>query len=430
MKKLRDLKKEHGDLLSRVRELNKAEETRDLDSGERKELETLFGKAAALKKTIEDRERIKELELSDADHIIPEKERRDYKLRNVLSALSGKQLTGYEAEVHSELERRGHRTQHAGGILIPPDDLFRIRRKEKRVVNAQSALVSSPIKPSEYVNALYEASIMDRLGIRRITANGKFTFPTSSGVDGAGWFDGTGTGSISEDDPTYSSTTVEPHYLGVLSGWSLKQIKDMAGDISLESLLREDLAAGMAEKLDADLMKSDGTSNAPKGLEHSLRGLTPDRETDIDHSGANPAWTLANLLDEVERLKTAYKNNAMMPKWAINPAIEKAWQSTKKFTAAASDAVLAEGGLAVGIPYVVTNHLVPASPATNDGDTEIILGDFSEFIVCTFGAVELTLGMIDDDFKKGIQRIRAIGCFDFAMRRDSAFRSIRVDRKA
>ena len=429
--KLRDLRQEHSKTIERIKELNGYQEKRDLTEAENSELEKLFSKGTDLKSQIEKREKIKTLELEKAGLDIPKSEQREYNFSNVIKGLvSGRFGGSYESEIMQELEKRGVKTQSGNGILIPLNEFAKTRKKtELRVVDNQSALVSDPIKPSEFVPALYEQSIMDRLGVKRISAKGRFTFPKSSGAS-AGWFSGDGGSdagdSISESDPTYASVSVVPKYLGVLSGWTLKMIKDMAGDLSLESLLRQDLSMAMAEKLDEALIKGTGSGNQPAGLVTALEGLNPSRETDLDLSAMDAKWTLENLLDEKKNLKEAYKNNAMMPKWAINPGVEKEWEGTQKFAGANGD-TLAMNGQAVGMQYAVTNHLKAASAVNT---TEVLLGDFSEFIVITFDTIELTLGMINDDFKSGTQRLRAIGCFDFAMRRPEAFRKITIDRTA
>ena len=420
--RLMDLKIRHKEIIQKIKTLNKAQEKRSLTSAENTELETLFTEGTALKKDIEQRERVKSLELSEQASLIPAKEKRTYNFGKAVKALAGHRLNGYEAEVHQELENRGAKTQNAQGILIPAEDFFAKPQMEKRVVNAQSALISDPIKPSEFLPALYEQTIMDRLGPKRISAQGKFTFP-KAGTVASSWWNADGTGSLTESDPSFTSVGVEPKYLGVISGWSLKQIMEMTADLSLESLVRESLAMSMAEKLDESFCTSDGSSGSPMGI---ISSIPPGNETSKAYS-ATIAWTLAELLKEKKSLKEAYKNNAIMPKWLINPQIESEWEGTQRFSD--GPVALAMDGMACGIPYFVSNHLSQPSP-TPEKFTEIILGDFSQFMITTFQAVEISLGMIDDDFKKGLQRLRAILAIDMTILRSEAFRKITVDRKA
>ena len=419
---LRSLLQKHNETLEKIKSLNKIQETRALSGAEDKELESLFTEGTKLKKDIEQRERIRDLQLNQSE-LIPERERREYSLSNALKALAtGRALSGYEAEVQTELEKRGARSQNGQGVLIPTEDFFRGKRLEKRVVNAQSALISDPIKPSEFLPALYEKSVIDRLGIKRITATGKFTFP-KAGTVASGWFDASGTGSLVEGDTAFTSGAVEPHYLGIITGWSLKQVMEMTADLSLESLLRDSITQSMAEKLDESLIIADGASNTPMGLRASIPS---GNNTALDLSASDAAWKIENLTDEKRNLKQAYKNNAMMPKWLINPTIESEWESTQKFSGSVSEP-LAKDGMACGMPYLISNHL-KAKTAVNS--VEVLLGDFSEFMVTTFQAVEISLGMIDDDFKKGIQRLRAILACDMTILRQEAFRKITIDRTA
>ena len=238
----------------------------------------------------------------------------------------------------------------------------------------------------------------------------------------SGWFNADGTGSLTESDPSYTSGSVEPKYLGIISGWSLKQALEMTADLSLENLLRESLSMSMAEKLDESLIIADGASNTPMGLRASIPA---GNNTALDLSANDAKWKLSDLLNEKKNLKISYKNNSLMPKWLINPTVESEWEGTQRFSDGPD--ALAQNGQAVGVPYVVTNHL-QAKSAVNT--TEVLIGDFSQFMLTIFQGVEISVGMIDDDFKKGIQRIRAILSCDMTILRTEAFRKITIDRTA
>ena len=423
MSNLRELKAEHHKEIQALRGLaDKTGESVD------KEIESRMAKAESLKAQIERREKIKALEQSQPPAEPWAKEKRSFSLKSAVDALTGrKALSGYEAEVSQEIERR--QSFNSQGVRIPASALFgEPRRLEKRAVDNQTSLFSDPIKPEEMLPALRERSIMSRLGMRMISAVGRFSFPVTSGSE-AGWFSGDG-GSASGDsitmsDPTFTSIESRPKFLAVMSGWSLAQLKNMSEGLSIEGILRQDLSGAMAEALDDALIKGSGASNQPRGLINQT-GIT---KTTKAHQ-ATVAWTYDELLKEQEALAKDFKQQAMAPRWVTNPGVAREWRKTLRFSVNGASQLLTDGDMAAGWPCIITNFLNPASPASAAGDVEIIGGDFSQYMFVSYDAVSLELGQIDDDFRRGLTRLRAILCCDLVLRRSEGFRLLAIDRTA
>ena len=421
---LRELKQTHKKNIGLIKNLNSLQEKRDLTESEQTSLETLFSTTEALKKEIEQRERVKQLELSHEslkDDPI-QKENRQYSLKKALDALTGKRsLTGFEAEVSQELEKRSDFP--GSGIVIPSSALFgnsKSRQKETRIVNNESALFSDPVRPEEIVPSLREQSLLGRLGMRMISVSGRFHFPKTTGAV-AGWFSGTGSDSITTSDPDFSSVESRPKFLGVLTSWSLAQIKNQSAGIDLESILRMDLTSAMASELDRAIVKGSGTANQPRGI--TLQ--TGIGKTDKAYS-ATLAWTLAEILSEIENLRTDFKNQVVNPKWLISTKVAREWEETQKFSDV--DQTLMDVAKSYG-SVVVSNYLNQPSPLPENA-IEVVLGQWDQFMLATYDSVMLEVGRSSDDFSKGIERLRAIGCYDLIMRRAEGFRRISIDRKA
>jgi len=173
----------------------------------------------------------------------------------------------------------------------------------------------------------------------------------------------------------------------------------------------------MAEKLDDTLVNGDSTTRTyePNGIIRYFSGTNKNESAELDFS-STVAWTWATLTDALMQLRVKYKMNSMSPKWLIGPQIEKEWNDKQRFASSDGNSLLddAPGGV------VVSNHLP---------NTHAIIGQWSEFTLVTFDTVELSLGMINDDFKKGIQRLRAIGCFEFFIDREKeAFYRLKIKR--
>ena len=411
---LRELKQEHAKHLKAIKALDAKEE---LSEAESQELETRMTECESLAKKIERRHKLERLDLKTIETEIPRSEKRSYSFAKAIECLiKGKTHSGsYEAECHQELEKR---TKSGGGFLVPSQELFgRVGPPEKRIVDNQSALVSDPIKAELYLPALFEQSIIGSLGVRRISATGSFNFPRSSKTT-AGWISGDGgddaADKLSEQDQTFTKTSVEPHFLGAITGWSLRQLKQMAGNLSLEGILRSNLVQAMAEKLDDSLVNSDNSTATqnPLGLLKAL-GATTNNKT-LDYS-TTVGWTWSVLTELKQQLREQYKNNMMSPKFLIGPQIEKEWSDKQRFASSDGRSLLQEAPGQV----IVSSHLK---------NTSVLFGQWSEFMVVTFNSVELSLGMIDDDFQKGNQRLRAIGCFDFVLNRKEGFRQLTITR--
>ena len=51
-----------------------------------------------------------------------------------------------------------------------------------------------------------------------------------------------------------------------MTGWSLAVLKESAGSINLEQVLRENLTQALAEQLDDSIINADNTGPKPQGL--------------------------------------------------------------------------------------------------------------------------------------------------------------------
>ena len=417
--KLREQKKKHNELLKELRSLNDKE---SLDEKEQKRFDELYKSTQTLKTEIEKRQTIKDLELS----IVPEqkenKPERRFSLMRAIKGLARGRVEGFEAEYDQEARRQGHPVQ-SQGILIPASEVYgEPPELETRIVDNAIQLVSSPVKSSEYQGALYERALMPKLGAHMISVVGDFSYPTSQGVS-SGWWDHDGTGSIAESDPSYTTKTLTSKALGTLSGWSLKMLTQLSkNDLSLESILREDMVASMASALDQACFKSTGAgtyANAPKGLIQLLTDAT-GRETTKDLTTEQKKWALSDLTKEIQELQQDTKMGLSKLSFVTSPLVSRELSEQQKFSQSNGKA-LKEGGMIIDLPSGVTNWLQATAPATATGDIEVIVGDFSKFMIAQYGSIELSLGQVDDDFKKAITRLRAISLWDFSLRRSEFF---------
>lgn len=417
---LRELRSSHAEKLKRIKAFSVKD---NLSESENREVESLYKETQSLKDKIEKRERIRDIELETRDDRPWEKENRSYSLNSAIAVLLGDNSidSGFEREVDQELRsKHRNRSQAEKSVMIPSDSMWGSPKKETRQVSNQQALIQQTIKWDQYTPALYEKSMFQELGVRMISNDGKFSFPKSSGVT-SNWFTGTGGSnsqdSISESDPTYTEIVQEPHFLAVYTGWTIKQIKNMMSSPSLESLLREDLMGSMQARLFSDFLTNAGTANTspPRGIVPSI----PSGNNTAKSLASNALWKNSDFLGALQKLKANLKNNSRNFKWLFSVADEALLKNTRKLEAGSTDSkVLWENNQVSDFPAYSTNNLV----------NNAVVGDWNEAILSDFGTVEIELGYINDDLIKGIKRIKATGCYDFALRRDEAFQKFTITR--
>ena len=415
---LRELRKKRADCIDFVKALNAK---KSLTEDENKELEVRWNEAKTLEKRIGILEETEKLSLKK-EPIVPPKEKRQYSLVRAFNLIKDRSLGGYELEVHRELEKRGRRSRyeslHGQSLLIPTEELLAPppsnKKLEKRVVNVPNApLIDDPSRQDLRVRALYERTIGEKLGIKFISAEGNYRIPVETAVT-ANWFSGTGGSTandkISSSDTAFSSLSVVPHYLGSMTGWSLAVLKESAGSINLEQVLRENLTQALAEQLDDSIINADNTGPKPQGLNTWLGTTNLTDKTESTSS----KWNYSDFTNEIKLLRDAYKNNMMSPMWLMGTKDEKLLREVQRFASSDGESILDSIG-----GFLVSGH-VPA--------TRLWLGDFSQFQVTIFDSAEISLGRMNNDLETQTTRLVGVLCSDFTGLRKSAFRGFNVTR--
>lgn len=406
----RSERKKYFDLIDEVKKLNQKENRTAEDD---KIIEQRWAEAKALKKRLDLLDEIEKAE-NDNNPIVPPKEKRNFSLIKAIMFLDGAKRQGYENEVITELERRG--VSSGEGLPIPFEELFPRPRLEKRIVdegNVNPELVDDPVNEALRVRGLYERSIVPQLGIKMISANGPFRFPTGTAVS-AGWFSGSGgtqaADKISEQDTDFSETSLTPHFLGGYTSWSLRALKQTMSTVNLEGILRENLAAGIADKLDNSFLN--GTdANQPSNF-FTLLGATQNNTAKTQSTSSKWAWS--DFVNMQRDWKTTYKHNvAGMPKFLMTAKDEALLRLEQRFTGTDGKSI------AEALSYVTSGHCP---------DTKMVFGDWSQVLHCSFGAAEISLGLANDMFLRGTTALRVISCHDTAMIRKEAFRQFTITR--
>ena len=212
-----------------------------------------------------ERDKIKVPDKAQSDF---DRERRAFSLANVVEALSeGKALTGREAEVSAELERRDGKARQ--GTRFPTDAL--LERRSDVLVTAPDAssgqLATRPTMAA--LERLFEQSAAQAFGFQAIQVEGQPRFPELTEGASASWVaEGSGA------DAAAITTYVKQPQIHTLTARYLLSKQALRQNVVLDQMLRRDLSEVLREGMDKAVFQGSGASNQPSGLGTLLTGTT------------------------------------------------------------------------------------------------------------------------------------------------------------
>ena len=285
----------------RMAEIQKSEEIGDEGRTELRSLTDAYSGAeieyrAALIVEGAEREAIKETDKAADSFAV---ECRAFNLSAVVGAITdGKAITGREAEISAELEKRNGGAQK-GGVVIPFEALAPMETRADVPVTTTPAsggnLASRPVMSA--LERLFADSAAERFGFRTVAVSGKPSWPEMTSGASAHWVaegQGTDAEAITTTTRTPSIKTATARYL--LSRQSIKE------NNALEGVLRRDLQEVMREAVDKAAFQGTGANGQPLGLAGLL-----DAASRTDDVGAPPhfATLLAAAVSVMESAKLA-----------------------------------------------------------------------------------------------------------------------------
>ena len=303
-------------------------------------------------------------------------------------------LSGALAEYNAEQKRQG---VQAKGVLIPAS-LF--EQRAAQTTTTAAGIVPEDYKASEFVGLLRNSMVVRSLGARVLpNLRGDVVIPRQATTSTAQWIsEGEG---LSDTGLTFDNITLKPRHVGAITELS-RQLLQQANP-SIEQLVRDDFINVVSLAIDKALIHGDGVKQ-PEGLLTAATG-----------TGTLGAPTWAKVLTVLQAL--ALKNitpNA----WLTHPEVATVLRKTLRESGLPG--YLLENGQLAGVPVAVTNQLAkkPGTPATG----RIIVGDFSEMFVGTWGSVDVVTNMYaEGPFSRGAVQVRILTTCDMVPRREDAF---------
>ena len=321
---------------------------------------------------------------------LTKKEKRKYsilKVLNVIAAGNGvgaqraRDEAGFELEIAGELSKEAQRANK--GILIPRSVL------STRILNVGSApaggnLVGTDHLGQEYVDALFNKSILQQMGGRRLQGlQGNVEIPKmSSGVTHS-WLAAENSGAT-VSEPVFDTFTLSPKDL--TNRVQITRRLMQQSDPSVEMLAREELSRGLIRGLDQAGFTGTGANGEPIGI-LNLAGVQ-------SANLATLSW--ANIVKMVGSGMRANILDLPGIAWAINATGYERLSTTTKdsgsgqfiLTEASRPGVSAMRGRINGFDTFSSEN-VPSNlgPATDLSAT--IFGAFGTIVMGTWGDVDL-----------------------------------------
>lgn len=309
--------------------------------------------------------------------------------------IENRALTGALAEFNAEQKRQGVR---ARGVLVP-QSLFNETRAAQTTTTA-AGIVPEDFRPEEFVGLLRNSMVVQSLGARVLpNLRGDVTIPRQATTSTAQWLaEGD---ALTDSGMTFDSIGLKPKHVGAITELSRQLLQQ--SNPSIEALVRDDFIQVVSLAVDKALIHGDGVKQ-PEGLLTAATG-----------TGTLATLSWATVLTVLQGL--ALKNftpNA----WLTHPKVATILRKTLR--EAGLPGYLLDNGQLAGVPVAVTNQLAEkaGSPATG----RMILGDFSEMIVGTWGSVDiLTNQFAEGPYSRGAVQVRILTTMDMVPRREDAF---------
>lgn len=302
--------------------------------------------------------------------------------------------TGALAEFNAEVEKRNGRK--AQGLYVP------LSAFEKRVSTTTSAAEITPddFRADQYIGPLRDSLLVRQMGIRTLTGlRGDVVIPKHGASLTAGWVNENE--SLTASDMSFDDVRLEPKHVGALTELSRQLIQQSSPDIN--SLVRDDLSAVMAQALDTALINGTGVKD-PLGILNT---------TGIQSGTLSAAPTWAELLELSNLLDI---KNVTNYRYLTNPTVLKLLRGTQKETGTGN--YLATTGAIGDVPASITNQ-IPT-------DT-LLLGAFDQLLLGVWSEVDIMVnGYADSVFSKGNVLVRAMMTAGAAVRHPEAFVKVTV----
>ena len=303
-------------------------------------------------------------------------------------------LSGALAEYNQEQKRQG---VQAKGVLIP-HSLF--EQRAAQTTTTAAGIVPPDYRPDQFVGLLRNSMVVRSLGARLLPdLRGDVVIPRQATTIAAQWL---GEGDpLSDSGLTFNNITMKPRHVGAITELS-RQLLQQANP-AIEELVKSDFINVVSLAIDKALIHGDGIKE-PKGLLTAATG-----------TGTLATLNWANVLAVLQGLAL---KNIQPSAWLTHPEVVTVLRKTLRETGLPG--YLLDNGQLAGVPVHATNQI--SKKAGSPAKGRMILGDFSEMFIGTWGSVDVvTNPFAEGPFSRGAIQVRILTTCDMVPRREDAF---------
>jgi len=338
-----------------------------------------------------------------------ETEQRSYSLLKAVSEAAQGKLSGLEKEVSDEIASRTGK--EARGFYMPTNIGFRANQ----VVETNN--VGGFLKPTdhlgdEFIEALKAKLVVGQAGARILQGlKGDVAIPKMSAETSNVSFVGEDS-APSEGNATFAQVTMSPKTLAAQLDISRKLM--LQSDPSIEAVLRNDVIASFARKIDEVALEGGG-SNEPSGV---IASSTGNVVAIGDNGGAISFQDVVDMIEAVE------SDNAILNDGSVafvgNPKVTANLRTLSK-AGTEAQFVLGDDGKIIGYDYL-SSTLVPSDLTKGTGTalSALIFGDFSQLLLGFYSGVDVIVDPYTGS-NAGTTRLAFFQDFDVALRHDDSF---------
>ena len=308
--------------------------------------------------------------------------------------VENRSLTGALAEYNQEQKRNGTQAQ---GVLIP-QSLF--EKRAAQTTTTAAGIVPQDFAADQFVGLLRNAMLVKSLGARVLpNLRGDTVIPRQATTATAQWIaEGA---ALTDSGITFNNVTLKPKHVGAITELSRQLLQQ--SNAAIESLVRDDFVQVVGLAIDKAMLHGNGTTE-PKGLLTAATG-----------TGTLATLTWATVLKVIEDLALQNVNPSA---WLTHPKVVTKLRAALK--TAALPGYLLENGQMAGLPVASTNQLAEKAGAPATG--RIIVGDFTEMVIGTWGSVDILANQFaEGPYSRGAVQVRILTTLDMIPRRENAF---------
>ena len=330
---------------------------------------------------------------------LEEKEVKRYSFLRALNALANpadrnaQEAASFERECSEEAAKRYGKP--AAGILVPTEVLA--RDLNVGTATAGGNLVETELLAGSFIEVLRNRMAVMQAGTTVLSGlEGNVSIPRQTSGSTAYWV---GEGAApTESQQAFDQVNLTPKTVGAVVDYTRKLL--LQSSISVESMVRNDVAKQIAIELDRAAIYGSGSSNQPTGIVNTT-GVGTETITNYG--------TFVQYIAMETDVSVANADQGSL-KYIINSSARGALKATEKSSTSTAQFVFADNEIN-GYPAIVSNQL-----ANND----VLFGDFSQLIFATWSGLDLTVDPWAGA-SAGNVRVIALQDCDFGIKQPGAF---------